>query len=287
MKAYTYSIEEMGLGSMPEGTLRLEGVDHVSHPDQADVFIVPASLNSLGPEKFGNLPYLAGRERQHVAFNVADDYEVHYPSGPLYLRCEATRAIVDRCPTVRPWAWPVEDYYAPGAPFEYDVTFVGWVSTPLTQTVLDSFKGSSLTTYIRGHNFFFGYKYHDPAYGHWRVMFQETLVRSRLSLVPRSIPQGVIRYRFYEAMSAGRIPVHFNDGRALPWKHKINYDQCSIHIPEASAAQAGPVLADWLGKHNDDQIRGMGAYGRAMWLRYLDARKWPQLMREAVEEHIA
>lgn len=287
MKVYYYTAEEMGLPKMPDGLMRLDGTETVTRPDQADVFVVPATLRDLGPERFGALPHLSGRERRHVAWNVAEDMDVLYPVGPLYLRCDAVKALAELVPGTKGWPWPVEDAYAPGVPFEYDVTFVGWVSTPLTRTVLDSLKGTQLKSYVRGHDFFFGYHYHDPAFGQWRVIFKETLLRSRLSLVPRSAPAGVIRYRFYEAMSAGRVPVHLCDGRVLPWKHKIDYNQCSIHIPESNADKVGPVVADWLSKHSDEQIREMGAYGRAMWLRYLDRDKWPALFTEAVQEWLA
>lgn len=290
MKQYVYSAQQMGIAALPSGLMRLHGIDQTSDPMQADIFVVPATLRDLGPERFRNLPFLnSGKERRHVAWNVADDMTVHYPCGPLYLRCEAVKSLVDRCPTVRGWPWPVDDLYAPFAGFDYDVVFQGWASTDLTNIVCDSVAAYSqakgeLNYRITKHRFFFGYHYHDPAYAHWRESFIDTLRRSRLSLVPRSIPAGVIRYRFYEALSAGRVPVHFCDGRVLPWAHKIDYSKCSLHIPESDAHGAGEIIAEWLRSHSDKQIREMGDYGRAAWLRWLDPRKWDQRFSEAVQE---
>lgn len=286
MRVYYYSPLEAGLVEFPSGLMRLADSEEVTDPDKADVFVLPAILRHVGPARFPQLPYLAGRERRHVAWNLAEDVKIHYPCGPLYLRADATRALVNACSSVQGWPWPVDDLYA-GQPaeFEYDVVFQGWASTPLTGAVCEAVKASGLKCHISIHNFFYGYHYYDPAYEHYRHSFIRTLRASRLSLVPRSIPDGVVRYRFYEAMSAGRVPVHFCDGRVLPFKDRIDYNRCTVHIPEANAARAGAIIKDWLTQHSDDEIRAMGEYGRASWQRWLNPAKWNDLFTEAVRDY--
>lgn len=286
-RVYYYTPGDLGLAEFPAGLMRLAGFEATPDPQTADVFALPTITHSV-KDRLQNLPYLAGNESRHVVWNCADDYNDLLGMGPvLALRCDATKAIVGHEPRTRAWPWPVDDLWAPFEGFEYDVVFQGWASTPLTNVAVDSVRAQeNLHSHLETYPFFYGYHYHDPAYAHYRVSFIDTLRRSRLSLVPRSIPAGVIRYRFYEAMSAGRVPVHFNDGRVLPWADKIDYSLCSIHLPESDAANAGPILAEWLAHHHDDDIRAMGAYGRAMWQRWLAPDDWDERFAEAVTQYL-
>ena len=84
----------------------------------------------------------------------------------------------------------------------------------------------------------------------------------------------------------GRIPVHFCDRCVLPFADRIDYDVCSIHIPESESAHAGEIVADWLAKHDDNEIRERGAYGREMWKKWLDSNKWSELFSIVVKERL-
>ena len=68
--------------------------------------------------------------------------------------------------------------------------------------------------------------------------------------------------------------------------NKIDWEKCSIHIPEGDADKTGAILEDWLSKHSDSEILERGMYGREIWLRWLDSRKWNSLFAEAVENHL-
>ena len=88
-----------------------------------------------------------------------------------------------------------------------------------------------------------------------------------------------------ESLSMGRVPVHFCDGRVLPFDSKIDYEKCSIHIEEKDAERTGEILTTWLGFHSDAEIVEMGQYGRKCWEKWLDCRRWPDLFRIVIEEH--
>jgi len=290
MKAYTYSAQELGLQALPQGLLRLTGAEAVSDPRQADVFVVPVMMMHVGMEALQRLPYLHQYPERHVLMNIGEWMGQALGLPAIMFRCDTTQTLLARDPTALAWPWPVEDLGAwADRPFARDVTFQGWVSTGLTDTVCDAVLATpSLTTHIQRHKFFYGYEDESqPSTQALRRTFLETLASSRLSLVARSIPEGVVRYRFYEALSMGRIPVHFCDGRVLPFADRIDYDVCSVHIPEADAPRAGEVIAAWLADRSDAEIRERGAYGRAMWARWLDSRKWPELMAEVVKEKLA
>jgi len=290
MRAYYYTPQECGMSEFPSGLLQLSGFESTNNPDDADVFVVPPIMMFVGRDNLLNLPYLKGNETRHVMFNVADWIDIGLGIPAIMFRCDTTQHLLEIDPTVVAWPWPVEDLGDwMDRSFEYDVVFQGWVSTPLTDVVCDSVVNTKgLNSYIKRHNFFYGYQDESkPETQELRRTFLETLAASRLSLVPRSIPAGIVRYRFYEAMSMGRIPVHFCDRCVLPFVDRIDYDVCSIHIQESESAHAGEIIADWLAKHDDDEIRERGAYGREMWKKWFDSNKWSELFSIVVKERLS
>ena len=284
MKAYFYTPEECGLPEFASGIMRLSGFGAVTDPDEADVFVVPTMMYHAGRKALLDLPYLKGNERRHAMFNVADWYTNVLGIPAMMFRCDCTKWVKEQDPTTIPWPWPVEDLGEwIDRPFKYDVAFQGWVSKELTNTVCDSAHRAGLNTHIQRHNFFYGYRDASAAETQaLRRTFLETMATSRLSLVPTSIPNGVVRYRFYEAISMGRVPVHFCDNCVLPLSDRIDWTRCSIAIPESEAEHTGAILTEWLAEHSDDEIRETGRYGRGMWSRWLNSLNWDELFAEIV-----
>lgn len=285
MNVYYYTPDDIGLAQFPQGELRVANAIDVS-PENADVFILPCLIRCLSKEKLLNLKYLKGDENKHVFWNCAEDVKLWYELPSLFIRCDATKEIRSYDKNTIAWPWPVEDLYRPHEPFEYDVCFQGWESTPLTGTVVESVRRSGLKAHLQVHNYFFGYHYSDPNYKHLIESYRDTLSKSRLSLVPRSIPEGVIRYRFWESLSMGRVPVMFADGAVLPWKDKIDYGKCCILIPEKHATNSGEIIKEWLRTHSDSEIAEMGKYGREMWETWLAPKRWNELFGIATDEFL-
>ncbi len=295
MNYYTYTAAECGLAQLPPGELRLGGWDKVADPARADAFVVPCDLKHLTDDQLRRLPYRAGNETRHALFCISDQPTRALGFPGIFFRADANRGLVERDPSTIPWPWPVKDLgewaHPPRLGFQYDVVFVGWNSTPLTQIVCDAVREQGrLTTYIELNNEFYGTwetRNETDKLTHYRDLFLRTLHDSRLSLCARSIAAGVVRYRFYEAMSMGRVPVHFNDHAALPFPNQIDWEKCSLHIPEAKAGEAGLVLRAWLDQHADAEILERGAYGRRMWEEWLDGAKWDELFGFCVAERLA
>ncbi len=284
MKVFYYRPEHIGLAQFPSGEMRLKGTQEVG-PDEADVFVLPPILHHFKKEQIYALPYLRGNELRHVFWNCGDDQQTWYDLPCLFIRCDATKQIVAHDPNTVGWAWPVDDLYRPPEPFEYDVVFQGWASTDLTNVVVESVRRAGLKAHLQTHDFFWGYHSEDPAYAHYRTSFLDTLSRSRLSLVPRSIP-GTLRYRFLESISMGRVPVLLCDGAVLPFSDEIDWAKCCIVIEERDAGNVGDILIDWLKQHSDETIRAMGNYGREMWDQWLNRDKWSNLFTYAVGKHL-
>jgi len=288
MKVYNYTPDECGIDEFESGTLRLAGFEETKIPAEADVFAVPRMMYWMGVEKIKALPYLKGNEERHAMFCVADWFRQPLGIPAMMFRCDCTKWIKAQDPTTIPWAWPVDDLGEwVDLPFERDVVFQGWSSTNMTHVVCKSVQESALSAHIQIHDFFYGYEDESqPSTQELRETFLRSMATSRLSLCARSIPEGIARYRFYEALSMGRVPVHFCDNCVLPFADRIDYDRCTIHLPESEAPRTGEILTQWLKDHDDDEIRAMGAYGREMWARWLDSNHWDELFAEVVRERL-
>lgn len=307
MKVYYYTPEDLGVATFPEGFLRLEGFDQTENPYNADVWALQPIMYHFSAEVLGNLKYLPGREERHIVWDCADDFRT-FGIPWIAIRCAAGRPMIEADPTTIPWPWPVEDLgrgrrLEPPEGFTYDVGFQGWL-TPLGETGMacDSILATSqLTSRIVRNNFFFGYVTpEDPNYQPMRESFIDTIYKSRLSLVVRSIASGVVRYRAYEAMSMGRPFISIGDNVVFPWQSEIDWAciiplldpgityetvgnyKLFVSLKEADTALVGGLLVEWLRNHDDKDILDIGRYARRMYRKWLHRDKWDSLFAQAV-----
>ncbi len=293
-KSYHYTAEQCGLKALPPGELRLGGFERTDNPDETDVFVVPCDIRYLTNAQILGLPYMQGNERRHAMMMISEKPERYIGMPAIIFRADANKGIMAHDPTTVPWPWPVKDLKKyvglPESGFKRDVCFVGWNSTPLTEQVcraVQEFDG--LKSFIQLNGEFYGtWETNNDIdkLEYYRTLFLNMMCESRLSLCARSIASGVVRYRFYEALSMGRIPVHFNDNAALPFTDRIDWDKCSLHFPESCASNTGRLLRTWLGQHDDAEIVERGLYGREMWERWLNGKDWDRLFGEVVKEKL-
>lgn len=298
MKAYTYSAAELGMTELPRGTLRLGGFENTENPAEADAFVIPCDIRHVTNDLIHELPYMKGNEQRHCMYCISDRPNRAIGLPAIIFRADANRGLVAQEPTTVPWAWPVNPtrdidrfIHAPREGFKYDVCFVGWNSTQLNDVVCNSVQRQGhLATYVHLNPEFYGsYESRNDTdkIVRFRNLFLDVMHNSRLSLCARSIAEGVVRYRFYEALAMGRIPVHFNDNVYLPFQDKIDYNRCSIHLPESDGARCGDILRKWLDTHSDDEIIEMGKYGRWAWETWMDGDRWDDLFGLVVKERLA
>lgn len=289
MDVYTYTPEDLGFAGFPPGTLRLVGDDviQVHDPYKADVFVIPPIIRHVN---WAQVPYLLTNETRHVCFNLAEDMLLDTPPGVLAFRCDCTKSILKRNPSTVSWPWPCQDVLEEvGSPVieeQLDITFHGWVSSPICETAVHSIEKAGLTHNIRRDNRFWGISVPLDERPNLRDGFLRAMKNSLLTLSVRSVPDGVIRYRFYESMAMGRPIVHVNDGAVYPLADRIDYARFVIRIPERDAKTTGDVVKDYLEMHSMMDILQAGEYARSMWLRWLDSRKWPETMTEIVREKL-
>lgn len=296
MHQYIYKPAEAGLDRWPPGELRLDGIPVTEDPNVADVFVCPGSLSGflengvLRKERLSHLPHWAGNEARHAFLDVSDNFTRAIGLPCLFIRCDLRTWMWDDDPHSINVAWPVEDFAEcvdlPEAGFTYDVSFHAWLSTDTrrisSQSCLDHL---GLRCDMARYEDFTGYIYHEPEGVRRRAEFRRSMRESRVCLCPESIP-GVFPYRFFEAMSAGRVPILIASDVVFPFDEEIPYDAFMLHIERQQAGSAGEIIAEFLRNTSDVELITMGLEARASWLRWLNAADWPKTMAYAVEKQL-
>lgn len=294
MKAYYYTPSHIPMREFPPGYFKLAGFDVTDDPNAADCFVLPCDIRHVSDQQICDLPFLDGNENRHVFFTLSEFPKRALPVNALAFRTDHNERLRDAGNTLaRAWAWGVEDLGAYAAlkwdegGFAFDVHAQMWASTPMTDDCVESCKRAGLNVHDQRNDFFYGHleTAKDPRLAELRKSFLETMQRSRFVLVPRSRP-AVNRYRFFEAMSMGRVPVLLCDECLLPCADKIEYARCSIRINERDAKRTGAILQAWMEAHSANEVVEMGLYGREMWERWLNPAWWEMTWGELTREHL-
>lgn len=296
MKAYIYSPAEAGFDDWSSGTLRLDGVQQVEDPAEANIFVCPGNLSmfrdngQLNRDKLYRLPYLRGNEHRSVFFDVSDNFTTSLGLPLVFIRCDVRRWMLADDPNTIQVAWPVEDYAEcvdlPETGFKFDVSFQGWLSSE-TRVIASRAcrEHPELIVDIAEYKDFCGYIYYEPEGIRRRAEFRRSMRESRLCLCPESIP-GVLPYRFFEAMSAGRVPILVGSDFVLPFSDEIPYDNFILRIERDAASDAGETARTFCKLYSDEYIIEQGRLARSYWLKYLNCDDWPRTMAKAVEQKV-
>lgn len=278
------------------------GFDETTDPNDADIFVVRQRLIWLTERQIWELPFLCpDTYRQHVFFDLGSDGRKEcfrdFPDLPaIFFRAAANKHMLRGTPTTVPWAWPVDDFKElasePVGGFQYDIVYQGQDAATARHTataVVDVLRDSKLDLEMHlvitpG---FYGNMPNSQDRVRLRNTFLDTLHFGRLSLVPGCHSLGVTRYRFYEALSMGRVPVSIEDNGELPFEDRIKYERCALFVRESDIPRIDTILQAWLAAHSDQEIIEMGRYGRRMWKRWLDRARWAEIIAEIVRERLS
>ena len=266
------------------------GFDVTENPKQADIFVVRQRLSWLTDEQLEGLPHRTPRNiGRHVFFDLADNFHLYPIEGAMQFRGCADLKMVIEQPSIIPTPWPTEDFghLTTDGGWEYDVVFQGQ-HNELADRAMESCVQAGLKCdfhpleefwpHIRNKDWDRGMKLWDS--------FRENIRGGRLSLCPRTLDRGVIRYRLYEAMSMKRMSVLICDECMLPFPKSLDWDRCLINIWEREVDDTGWILENWLADHSDKGLIRRGDYARSMWLQYLDRRQYGEMIARKVKEVI-
>lgn len=189
-------------------------------------------------------------------------------------------------------AWPVDDYAMecmelPSTGFSFDLGFRGWNWSDARQIATKACaEDSRLNCDLALYTDFFGYRQpEDPEFAIRRNSFKRSLRECRLQLCPVSI-ESVFPYRYWESLSAGRVPLLVGSDFVFPFADEIDYKTFTVFCPRSDADKAGDIALEFLKTHSDEEIIEMGKLGRQAWTTWLDSRKWPELMAYAVQKKV-
>ena len=100
-----------------------------------------------------------------------------------------------------------------------------------------------------------------------RREYIDNLLGSDYALIIKG--DGNYSYRFYEALSLGRIPVLLDTECVLPLEDVIEYDQFIVRVPYWDLYHLDRIVADHYGKISDENFITMQKKGREAFEKYL------------------
>lgn len=275
--------------------------EETTNPTRADVFCVRQRLVELEKSQITALPFYKGDARhRHVFFSLGPDMHPKiardFSKFPgIFVRAVVNQTMLKADPDIVVWPWPTDDLgkfmHMPPGGFKYDAVYQGhWKAYPgdPTKSVLDALRKAPLNLHIVDvPQFWPTIRDREPARGaQLRKSFCEGIQASRLAICPNSNINGGMRYRFYEALSMGRVNFCTGDKYVLPLKSKINWEDCLIYLPESTIPRMGQIMADWLKAHTDSQIMKMGLEARATWQKWLWRGRWGEVLGGIVRERL-
>lgn len=283
---------------IPDGRFRLHNTEEVANPKDADVVVFSMPMRDctppvLDPHVFSKIVDDLGVDQRRIAlFDCSDDTwnSIHTDKiNCMFIRCNMRPWWVQQMPNGIPWFWPVENYQEcvdlPDGGFKYDVSARMWLSTYERRSSCESLKDGLVKADMECYTDFTGYIYYQEEGIRRRKEFRRSMKESRLALCPQSIKH-VFPYRFYEAMSAGRMAVLICDGAQFPFANKIDYDKCMLRISDGNAPAASSIIREFLNKTSDAELIERGKYARSMWEQWLNRDKQEALFAMAIEEKL-
>lgn len=303
LKAYVYSDSEMlhvsrfSIEQIARAHVGLpESFEETHDPHEADLFWIPIDLGHWEAYHGGaqnihdglpRLSYWHRNEARHVAYFCSDGAEPVFQPLIMFRQSFYKQR---RDANVIAWPYSVEDFgdlvTDDFSRLPYDVSFVG--SRVSHKSRIESFDSvmttSGLRSFLDDSKLHWGSVEHTTVGAYRKELFRQSLAESKLVLAARG--GGLSCYRFFEAMSAGRVPVLFADDWELPHQDKIEWNRCIFQIAENDAPKAGDILLEILSNTTNKELGEMGKYARSAWLLYLAPRTWPDVMEECVREKL-
>lgn len=226
----------------------------VDSPQNADFIIYPYLLDQVAYSRKDNplylyeylkkLPYIKNFEQKHVFF-MELDHDKPFFNRAVCFRTNVNRQFPDINAVVIPFYVDDFDFHGDFSDFRYHTSFVGNINShPIRKIISESLKSYTGINHLLDTTSYM-YYYNDYETQKKRLeLYKESLKKSVTIICPRGY--GLSSLRFYESMSAGRIPVVIADGFVPPFENDIDYNSFCIFIPESKAAECPRLIHKWL-----------------------------------------
>lgn len=117
-----------------------------------------------------------------------------------------------------------------------------------------------------------------------RTEFLDNLFENDYALCLRG--NGNFSYRFYEAMSAGRIPVFVDTDCLMPLEESIPYREIGVWLTVDQIPQIGDVLAKFHDALSDDQFNFLRLENRRIWKEKLSTISFHREMLKSLRKKL-
>ena len=278
MKTFVYSdlsvLKSVADALMPwfDGVGRLTNIDTanlfadralelVEGPEQAELYLFPIKLGLLErvdwPRKYrrdsvarshlagleaelgrqlSNFTYFSSRRGNHAFFQVGDFTDVLAPLRESVVFKTSVRK--SSRALAMPYYVNAREFTEPTHP-QWDVVFQGATGYGEVRKALS--RGMKNLEAA-------GYRCRFKAVKWWhgqrtKSTYWDGLMGSRYVLCPRGI--GLNSFRFFEAMSIGRIPILISDNAKLPLEESIDYPNLIVRVPEDEVLNIAEYISDF------------------------------------------
>jgi hypothetical protein len=110
-----------------------------------------------------------------------------------------------------------------------------------------------------------------------RKEYRDNMLESDLALCVKG--DGNFSYRFYEALSLGRIPLFIDTDCVLPLSDKIDYDSFILRVPFTDIAKLPELVEGWWNGVSETEFGEMQKKARNVYAQYLSV---PAFLQHAI-----
>ena len=115
-----------------------------------------------------------------------------------------------------------------------------------------------------------------------RREYRENMLQSDLALVVKG--DGNFSYRFYEALSLGRIPLLIDTDCVLPCSDRLDYDAFIFRVPFQNIDQLPQLVGEWWGRLTDEGFAAMQKKAREAYEEHLSVPAFLQSVPELITQ---
>ncbi|MEQ9625957.1 exostosin domain-containing protein [Coleofasciculus chthonoplastes] len=117
--------------------------------------------------------------------------------------------------------------------------------------------------------------------GNLRQQFLDNLMGNAYALCVRGTDN--YSWRFYEALSLGKIPILIDTDCMLPLEEEIPWDQLIVRVPSTRLPELPDRLTEWHSRLSPSEFRDLQRELRSLFERLTPAQFYPQLLRKVLQ----
>lgn len=233
--------------------------------EKCDVFLFPEKLN----HKIGNYIFEARKYNKKILafYNDDNDKPSNLDSSVALFRTSLFKSKQKNNEYAMPaWSQDFNDIVSFKCREKKEkpvVSFCGFFSNPIRKNCIETLKNNNQiqTNFIIRKNFWGGSPHNQQV----RTEYVKNMINSDFVLCARGA--GNFSYRFYEALSCGRIPIFVNTDCVLPCENKINWRDVCMFVEQPE--NINKVIHTYWNNLTNEKYQKMQNTIREIYLNYI------------------